>query len=273
MSPHISPLAYVDPRAEIAEDVKIGPFCYVGPDVRIGAGTELQQHVTIEGHTTIGCRNRFFANAVIGTEPQDLSYGGDPTRVEIGDDNVFREGVTVHRGAVKEDGVTRIGNNNFLMANSHVAHNCHVHNRVILVNGTLLGGHVHVFNGAIISGNSVVHHFARVGTLAFLGGGSRLVTDLPPYMLACGNDKLEVVTVNIVGLKRAGVPHDTVQLLKRLHRHMFREFKPISLIRELFDAEVPQPWPTEVHNLLDFMEEQYEGQKGRGREVARKKAA
>ena len=168
----ISHLSQVDPRAELGENVDIGPFCCVGPDVFLGNGCQLVSHVTITGHTTIGERNRFFPGAVIGAEPQDLSYDGAPTRVEIGHENVFREGVTVSRGAEKEDHTTRIGHQNMLMANSHVAHNCHVQNRVILVNGVLLGGHVHVHDGAIISGNCVVHHFSTVGMLAFVSGGS-----------------------------------------------------------------------------------------------------
>jgi len=142
----------------------------VGPDVVLGDGCRLDSHVVISGHTSVGCNNRFFPHAVIGAEPQDYSYTGSPTRVLIGDDNVFREGVTVNRGAEKEDHVTRIGHRNLLMANSHVAHNCHIHDGVVLVNGVLLGGHVHVHDGAIISGNAVVHHFATLGTLAFVGG-------------------------------------------------------------------------------------------------------
>ena len=166
MPTKISQLSQIDPRAELGVDLEIGPFCVVGPDVKIGDGTCLQSHVSITGRTTIGCDNIFYPNSVVGAGPQDVSYCSDETMLEIGDGNIFREGVTVNRGAEKEDSVTRIGNNNMLMANSHVAHNCHIFNDVILVNGVLLGGHVHVHDGAIVSGNSVVHHFSTLGTLA-----------------------------------------------------------------------------------------------------------
>src|SRR5262249_33525040 len=139
---------------------------------------------------------------VIGAEPQDYSYSGSATRLEIGLGNTFREGVTVNRGAEKEDHVTRIGNGNLLMANCHVAHNCWLHNQVVLVNGVLLGGHVHVHDGAIISGNAVVHHFATLGTLSFVSGGCRVPADVPPYMLAAGCDNPRIINVNLVGMQR-----------------------------------------------------------------------
>ncbi|MCA8998502.1 MAG: acyl-ACP--UDP-N-acetylglucosamine O-acyltransferase, partial [Planctomycetaceae bacterium] len=151
MSTFISPLAIVEPGAQLGENVYVGPFSLIGEHVRVGDGCRLDSHVTLTGHTDIGCDNRFWPNVVIGAEPQDYSYKpGAPTRVEIGNGNQFREGVTVNRGAEKEDGVTRIGNNNLLMSNSHVAHNCRIYNSVLLVNGVLLGGHVHVHDKAII---------------------------------------------------------------------------------------------------------------------------
>src|SRR5579872_5064081 len=188
MAGYISPLAQVDPQAELGDDVYVGPFCLVGPDVRIGDRCQLDSHVVITGNSTIGADNRFFPHCVIGAEPQDYSYTGLPTRVEIGEGNTFREGVTVNRAAEKEDFVTRIGNSNLLMANCHVAHNCRLYDHVVLVNGVLLGGHVHVHDWAIVSGNTVVHHFATLGTISFVGGGCRVPTDVPPYMLAAGSD-------------------------------------------------------------------------------------
>ena len=155
MSVNISPLSVVEKGADLGADVEIGPFCRVGKHCRIGDGTRLDSHVAIIGHTTIGRRNHFQPHTVIGGDPQDVSYRQSDTRVVIGDDNVFREGVTVNRGAEKEDRTTRIGNGNMLMANSHVAHNCHVFDRVKLVNGVLLGGHVHVHDGA---SRSFIHY-------------------------------------------------------------------------------------------------------------------
>jgi len=266
MAPRISPLAVVDPRAELANDVHVGPFCTIGPNVRLGPGCRLDSHVVLTGHTEIGSNNRFHPNSVIGGEPQDYSYTGSATRVIIGNDNIFREGVTVSRGAEKEDHVTRIGNANFLMANSHVAHNCVIHNQVVLVNGVLLGGHVHVFDGAIISGNTVVHHFTNVGTLAFVTGGGRVVSDVPPYMLADAD--CNIVTLNLVGLRRKNIGEETIKLLKRAHRKMYREMKSAKNVRAEFELETPE-FPPELHTLLDFIDCTLAGKAGRGGETRR----
>lgn len=265
----ISPLAYVDPGAELGEDVHIGPFCVVGGQVRIGDGCRLDSHVTLIGNTTIGQRNRFFPGVVIGGEPQDLSYREAETFVEIGEDNCFREGVTVSRGAEKEDHITRIGNHNLLMANSHVAHNCHIFNHVILVNGVLLGGHVHVHDGAIISGNSVVHHFSTLGTLSFVSGGCRVPHDIPPFMLAAGSDNPTIKTINVVGMRRRGMSDSTISLIKQAHRLLFREHKPMEQIRAHFDQEMEGVIPMELSTLLTFVERQREGKMGRAREAVR----
>jgi UDP-N-acetylglucosamine acyltransferase len=264
-------LAVVDPRAEIAAGVEIGPFCVIGPDVRIGSDCRLDSHVVLVGNTTIGAGNRFFPNAVIGAEPQDYSYNGAPTRVEIGDGNIFREGVTVHRGAEKEDGVTRIGHRNMFMANCHVAHNCQIGDAVVLVNGVLLGGHVQVQDGAIISGNSAVHHFGTVGTLSFVGGCSRVATDVPPYMLyfSDGAGTAPVRTINFVGLKRNGLSGETITLLKRAHRLLFRECKKVADVRDMFRAQCGDILPFELMHLLNFMDGQKDGRQGRAGEAKR----
>lgn len=266
----ISALAQVDPRARIGDDVEIGPFCLVGPQVQLGQGCRLDSHVTIVGNTTIGERNRFWPNSVIGAEPQDYSYLDADTRVEIGDDNIFREGVTVNRGAEKEDGVTRIGNNNFLMANAHVAHNCRVSHHAVLCNGVLLGGHVHIQDFAIVSGNTVVHHFATVGTSAFVSGGCRVPTDVPPYMLAAGSDSPEIVTVNLVGLRRRGISESSIRMLRQAHKLLFREHKSLSEVRAYFADVLDGMFPFELSNLLNFIELSRNGKNGRGREAFRK---
>jgi UDP-N-acetylglucosamine acyltransferase len=272
MARTISPRAEVDPRAQIADDVFIGPFCVIGPDVSIGPGCRLDSHVAIVGHTAIGAGNRFFPNCVIGAEPQDYAFSGAPTRVEIGEANVFREGVTVHRGAEKEDGITRIGNRNLLMANSHVAHNCHVHDNVVLVNGVLLGGHVHVHDYAIISGNAVVHHFATLGTLCFVSGGCRVPNDVPPYMLAVGSDDPRILTVNLVGMQRRGIAPETISRVRRVHRLIFREFKTLDSVRNELLEESGGSLPIEVVRLLDFLDRQKDGRQGRQGEARRHKA-
>jgi UDP-N-acetylglucosamine acyltransferase len=269
MPAKVSPLADVDPRAELGIGVEIGPCCVVGPQVTIGDHTRLYSHVTVMGHTRIGARNRLFPGVVIGGPPQDVSFSEAETYVEIGDDNQFREGVTVNRGAEKEDYTTRIGDRNLLMINSHVAHNCHIFDNVILVNGVLLGGHVHVHDGAIVSGNSVVHHFSTLGTLSFVSGGCRVPHDVPPYMLAAGSDDPTVRTVNLVGLQRRGVSTETIRTLKRAHRLVYREHKKLDTVRATFEAELAPPWPAELATLLEFLERQQQGRMGRAREVFR----
>jgi UDP-N-acetylglucosamine acyltransferase len=273
MAAHVSSLAEVDPRAELGPDVEIGPFCVIGPHVRLGAGCRLDSHVVIAGHTSIGCNNRFFPHCVIGAEPQDYSYTGSPTQLQIGDENVFREGVTVNRGAEKEDHVTRIGNRNLLMANSHVAHNCHIHDGVVLVNGVLLGGHVHVHDGAIVSGNAVVHHFATLGTLSFVSGGCRVPNDIPPYMLAAGSDNPRILAVNVVGLQRRGIASETIAVIRKAHRLLYREHKPLDQVREFFAADLHGCLPIELMRLLDFVTRQQAGKQGRQGEARRNKIA
>jgi UDP-N-acetylglucosamine acyltransferase len=269
MPVRISPLADVHPHATLGDDIEIGPFCAVGPHVTLGDGCRLDSHVTIIGHTSIGCRNRFFPGSVIGGEPQDVGYKDSPTRVEIGDDNLFREGVTVNRGADKEDGVTRIGNRNFLMSNAHVAHNCHVFNNAILCNGVLLGGHVHIHDFAIVSGNSVVHHFASVGESAFISGGCRVPQDVAPFMLSAGSDNPEIITVNLVGMRRRGFPEAVVQGVRQAFKLLYREHKPCDVVREQLTRHFGGELPAELVRLLDFVDRSAHGKSGRAREAIR----
>lgn len=269
MANSIHSLACVDSRAELGDDIEIGPFCVIGPHVKLGSGCRLANNVTIVGHTTIGERNRFFSNCVIGGEPQDHSYRESATWLEIGDENVFREGVTVNRGAEKEDHGTRIGHHNMLMSNAHVAHNCCVGNHAMLVNGVLLGGHVHVHDRAIISGNTVVHHFTSVGTMAFISGGCRCTVDVPPFMMASGSDKFEVKTINVVGMKRAGVSDSSIAVIRQAYKLLFREHKTLAEVREFFSQEHHEIHPIELHTLLNFMDMTNAGKMGRGREAFR----
>jgi len=269
MAAHISPLALVSPQAILGDDVHIGPFCVVGPHVELGARSRLDSHVVITGHTRAGADNRFFPNCVIGAEPQDYSYSGSPTRVEIGDSNTFREGVTVNRAAEKEDHVTRIGNHNLLMANCHVAHNCHLHDHIVLVNGVLLGGHVHIQDWAIVSGNTVVHHFATLGTVSFVGGGCRVPTDVPPYMLSAGSDDPTIKTINLVGMQRRGISAETIAVIRQAHKLIWRQHKKIEEVRETFVMELGECLPIELVRLLDFIEHQQAGKSGRGGEARR----
>ncbi len=270
MPTSISSLSQVHRSARLGRNVQVGPFCLIGPHVTLGDDCVLDSHVTVIGHCRIGNRNRFLPNVVIGGEPQDKSYRADaPTGVSIGDDNMFREGVTVNRGAEKEDHWTHVGSRNLLMSNAHVAHNCRVDNDTMIVNGVLLGGHVHVQDRAIISGNTVVHHFTTVGTLAFVSGGCRVVRDLPPFMLAAGNDNPQVKTINIVGMRRAGIEETTIRLVKRAHRLLFREHKKHAELRARFEEELAGAIPPELETLLTELELTTKGISGRGREAFR----
>jgi UDP-N-acetylglucosamine acyltransferase len=269
MSPVVSRFADVDPRAELGDDTFVGPFCVVGPHAKLGAGCRLDSHVAIVGHTTVGKNNRFFPGAVIGADPQDLGYTGADTRTEIGDGNTFREGVTIHRGAEKEDGITRIGNNNLFMANSHVGHNGWIHNNVVMANGSLLAGHVHVHDFVTISGNCLVHHFATLGTLAFMAGGSSARTDVPPYMMVVGNEHPRFFNINIVGMKRRGVSPAAIDAVKRAHRLLYREMKNVGEVRAFFSETLAGPFPHELTLLLDFVDTAVNGKKGRAGEARR----
>lgn len=269
MEQRISPMSEVHASARLGAGVKIGPFCVVGPDVTIGDETVLQSHVVLTGRTTLGQRNRLFPGTVIGGDPQDISYRDTDTQVIVGDDNIFREGVTVSKGAEKEDGCTRIGNGNMFMANSHVAHNCHIYDRVILVNGVLLGGHVHVQDGAIVSGNTVVHHFSTLGKLSFVSGGCRVPHDVPPFMLAAGNDNPTLKTVNIVGMRRAGISEDSIQCIRDAFRLLYRRRHKLEEVRAHFEQTLDGLLPLELGELLQFVQNQRNGKLGRAREAVR----
>jgi len=269
MANRISPLALIEPGAQLGDDIEIGPFSLIGSNVSIGDGCVIHNNVTITGHTTIGQRNRIFPGAVIGGEPQDYCYSGGATTVEIGDDNLFREGVTVNRGADKEDGATRIGHRNFLMSNAHVAHNCHVFNNTILTNGVLLAGHVHVHDYAIVSGNSAVSHFCTLGTGSFVGGMCRVVQDVPPYMMSVSADDPTIATVNIVGMKRRGISDSTINLIRKTFKLIYREHKNVTETRAILMEELDGAFPIELMSLLNFIEWTGKGKNGRGREIVR----
>lgn len=267
MATLIADTACVDPRAEIADDVEIGPYCVIGPDARIGRGTRLLGHVCVFGVTTLGEGNTVHPFAVLGGDPQDVSYRGTPTRVEIGDHNVIRENVTINRATEKEDGVTRVGHHNFLMAGSHVAHDCKVGDHVTIANGSMLGGHVHVESHAGISGGVAVHHYVSIGGYSFVGGQSRIYHDVPTYMLVDGNPS-KVRCINIVGLKRNGVSDAGIEALHEAHRLLYRARTNPRQAVEILRAH--GHLTPEVERLLEFVQAQQEGKHGRARERWRK---
>jgi UDP-N-acetylglucosamine acyltransferase len=266
MTTRIAQLAAVDPRAEIDDEVEIGPFTTIGPHVRVLAGTRIMSNVTIEGHVTIGRDNVIYPNVVIGGEPQDISYSGSDTQVIIGNGNTIREGVTINRGSEKEDGVTRLGDKNFLMACSHVAHDCKLGSNIIMANGSLLGGHVHVDDYASLSGAVAVHHYSSIGSYSFVGGLSRVLHDVPPFML-CEGAPARPRCINIVALKRHEFSPHVIDCLAEAHRLIYRAKVGLDPAREILRGNghlVPQ-----VNELLAFVEGQQDGRHGRCREARR----
>ena len=215
----IHPTAVIHPNARIAPTVKIGPYSVVDAHVAVGDGCEIGPHVYLTGRTEIGRNNRIHAGAVIGDLPQDLRFRGGETKVVIGDDNVIREHVTIHRSNIPAED-TRLGSNNLLMANCSVGHNAVVGNRVVIANGALLAGHVVIGDSVFISGTCMLHQFVRVGTLAMMQGGAGISKDLPPYMIAAGPNR--IAGLNTIGLRRAGFNSEERLELRRMYHAIFR---------------------------------------------------
>ena len=269
MATYVAENVSIDPRAEIDDDVEIGPFSVIGPQVRIGRGTRLENSVTLMGRVSLGQYNHLYPGAVIGGEPQDVSYSGADTRVVVGDHNIIRECVTINRGSEKEDGITALGDHNFLMACCHVAHDCKLGHHIILTNATLLGGHVHVHDHATLSGGVAVHHFATIGGYSFVAGLSAVRHDVPPYMLVEGYPA-RPRCINVVALKRNNFPQEVIDALAEAHRLLYRAKVGLDHAREILRANGAMG--PEVLHLLNFVQEQHEGKHGRGRERTRRAA-
>lgn len=217
-SAHIHPTALVSPEAVLAEDVVVGPFCIVEGRVRVGAGSILHARSHLIGPLTIGEGNEIFSNTIIGEKPQHFMYKNEPTSVEIGDNNVFRENVTIHRGTTGSWS-TKIGSGNYFMAGAHVAHDCRIGNKCILANNSLVGGHVEFSDNVYISGNAAVHQFCRLGRLSFLSGTSGTTKDIPPFIIQQNIN--HVVGVNIIGMRRAGLNSAQINAIRRVYHIMF----------------------------------------------------
>ena len=268
MTARIDPRASVDPSAVLADGVEVGPFACVGPKATLGPGTVVMHHGTVCGWTRMGAGNRVWPYACVGGDPQDLGYGGEETWLDVGDRNVFREGVTVSRGTSKERGITRIGSGCLLMACSHVGHDCVLGDGIILANAVLLAGHCHIEDRAVLSGGAAVHHFTTVGRLAYLGGLSRIIMDSPPYMLVEGHPA-RVVKVNVVGMRRAGIPEERIRSVRDAFKALWRSDQ---LVREatLERLERDPGASEEVRYLVGFLRRQMAGKQGRAREIVRK---
>ncbi|MDB6122994.1 MAG: Acyl-[acyl-carrier-protein]--UDP-N-acetylglucosamine O-acyltransferase [Pedosphaera sp.] len=243
----IHPTAIIHPKAKLDPTVKVGPYAVIDEHVSMGANCVVGPHVHLTGVITIGAANHFHTGCVIGDAPQDLKYKGEPTRVRIGDHNVFREHVTVHRSNKLEED-TVIGSNNFLMAHSHAGHNCALGNHIIIANGALLGGHVIVADRAFISGNCLAHQFTRIGTLALMQGGSAISKDLPPFTIATHNNT--ICGLNVVGMRRAGYSAEDRLQVKKAYKILFRSGE--NLRRALATAQKEFTNPA-VKILLDFV--------------------
>jgi UDP-N-acetylglucosamine acyltransferase len=247
----IHPAATVHPKAELDSGVRIGPGCVVGPDVRLGKNAILESHVSIIGTTEVGADCRFAPFVSIGSEPQDLGYKGDPTVVRIGEGNVFKEFVTVHRGTVKGGGVTRIGDRNFLMAYTHIAHDCQVGSEIVFTNNATLAGHVVVQDYAMLSAFTGVHQFCRIGRYAFSGGFTVITQDLPPFCKVAGMRPVRVYGLNSVGLRRRGFSAERVRALRDMIKILF--FSDLNTTQALERIEASFPPGEDRDELVGFV--------------------
>jgi UDP-N-acetylglucosamine acyltransferase len=255
-SAQIHPAAVVEEGAKIAANVTVGPFTYITSGVEIGEGTEVMSHVVIKGNTVIGKDNRIFPNAVIGEENQDKKYAGEDTRVIIGDRNVIREAVQIHRGTVQDKTQTVIGNDNLLCVNAHVAHDVIVGNHTHIGNNAILGGHVTVHDYAGVMALSAIHPFCTVGAFAYIGGCSAVVQDVPPYVLAQGNHATPF-GLNLVGLKRNGFEKPELRALQKAYKEIYRSGKTLAEVKPVL-AEMAQEWDS-VGRFVDILENSERG--------------
>ena len=248
----IHPTAIIDPHAELDSTVRVGPYAVVERDVRIGAQSEIAAHAVVSGPTTLGSGNHISSFANIGADPQDLKFQGERTELTVGDNNRFREYVSVHRGTSSGRGVTTIGNNNLFMAYAHVAHDCIIGNHVILANAATLGGHVDIGDKATLGGLVAVHQFTRIGAYSYIGGMSGISKDIPPFIIVAGiRNRMRVTGINKIGLQRNGFDEDSIKKLHKAFKIIFRT--PDLLLEEALAktlAEIPDCDP--VNHLVEF---------------------
>lgn len=246
----IHPTAIIDPAAELAVDVSVGPYSIIGPDVRIDTGTTIGPHVVIRGPSRIGCDNRIFQFSSIGEDPQDKKYHGETTHLEIGDRNVIREYCTIHRGTIQDRGVTCIGNDNLFMAYTHVAHDCVVGSHVIMANAASLAGHVEIADYAILGGFSLVHQFCKIGKHSFSAMGSVISRDIPPYVMV-GGRPTEPHGINNVGLERQGFSSDVIRQIRKAYKIIYKSGLKLEDAIEMLDEMAKET--KELACLADFL--------------------
>jgi UDP-N-acetylglucosamine acyltransferase len=248
----IHPTAIVDPKAELAASVSIGPYAVIGPEVRIGEGTTIGAHCVIEGRTTIGRDNRFFQFSSIGAMPQDMSHKGEVTELVIGDRNTVREFCTFNTGTFKEQGVTRIGSDNWVMAYVHIAHDVQLGSHTVLANNATLAGHVHVGDWAVIGGLSGVHQFVHVGTHAMIGFQGHVAQDVAPFMTVDGMP-LATRAVNLTGLKRRGFNEERQRVIRQMHKLIFRSGATLEQAKTEVEGLRGQGGDEDIQTMLDFL--------------------
>lgn len=253
----IHPTAIVDPLAEVPSSCSIGPYCAVGPDVTLGEDCELVSHIVIEGPSTIGRGNRFFPFSSIGLGPQDISYKGEPTRLEIGDHNTVREFVTINRGTVKGGGLTRIGNHSLIMAYAHVAHDCVIGDHVILANAATLGGHVTVEEWAVVGALCPVHQFVRIGAHSYIGGGTTITKDVLPFSKTVAARDTHAYGLNAVGLERRGYSKERIRKIHHAFKVLLASRLNTSQAIDKLKSEANQSGDIEM--LIRFIEESERG--------------
>ena len=248
----IHPTAIVDPAAELDATVSVGAYSLVGPHVKIGAGTVIGPHCVVEGHTTIGAENKIFQFASIGAAPQDMKYAGEPTRLEIGDRNSIREFCTLNTGTVQDEGVTRVGSDNWIMAYVHIAHDVRLGDHTVLANNATLAGHVQVGDWATVGGLSGVHQFVKIGAHAMIGFQGHVAQDVPPYMTVDGNP-LAARAVNVTGLKRRGFSPERIAAIRQIHKLLYRSSLTLEQAVEGIAGLKGQGADEDVQLMLDFL--------------------
>lgn len=252
----IDPRAIIDPSAELADDVQVGPWSIIGPGVKIGSGTIIHSHVIVKGPTSIGANNRIFQFSSVGEDTPDLKYDGEPTTLVIGDDNIIREGVTIHRGTIQDRGETRIGNNNLIMAYAHIGHDSVVGNNCVLINNASLAGHVIVDDWAILGGYSLIHQFCTIGAHSFTGMGAAVGKDVPAYVMVAGAPA-GARSINAEGLRRRGFSKEEIAVVNKAFKLVYR--RGLTVDEALAELSVLRESCGKIQPMIDSLQNSTRG--------------